>query len=69
MDKRNEPMSLSYKIIQSPVGKLKLVASDKGLVAILWENDNSRRVLLKDLPDRPRLDRRQEAPRRSDFVK
>ena len=49
MDKRNEPMSLSYKIIQSPVGKLKLVASDKGLVAILWENDNPRRVLLKDM--------------------
>ena len=42
-------MSLSYKIIQSPVGKLKLVASDKGLVAILWENDNPRRVLLKDM--------------------
>jgi len=42
-------MSLSYKIIPSPVGKLKLVASDKGLVAILWENDNPRRVLLKDM--------------------
>src|SRR5437763_17002962 len=49
MNKRNEPMSLSYKIIQSPVGKLKLVASDKDLVAILWENDNPRRVLLKDM--------------------
>lgn len=32
-------MSLAYKIIQSPVGDLKLVASDKGLVAILWDND------------------------------
>jgi methylated-DNA-[protein]-cysteine S-methyltransferase len=32
-------MSLAYKIIQSPVGELKLVASDKGLVAILWDND------------------------------
>jgi hypothetical protein len=32
-------MSLSYKEVKSPVGKLKLVADDKGLVAILWEND------------------------------
>jgi methylated-DNA-[protein]-cysteine S-methyltransferase len=32
-------MSLAYKIIQSPVGELKLVASDKGLVAILWDNE------------------------------
>ena len=41
--------SLAYKVVQSPVGKLKLVASDKGLVAILWENDNPRRVRLGDL--------------------
>ena len=40
-------MSLAYKIIESPVGKLKLVASDKGLVAILWGNDKPRRVHLK----------------------
>ncbi len=42
-------MTLAYKIIESPVGKLKLVASDKGLVAILWENDNPRRVRLSEL--------------------
>jgi methylated-DNA-[protein]-cysteine S-methyltransferase len=43
-------MSLAYKIIESPVGKLKLVASDKGLVAILWDNDRPHRgVLLSDL--------------------
>ena len=42
-------MSLAYKLIESPVGKLKLVASDKGLVAILWENDNPRRVRLAEL--------------------
>jgi methylated-DNA-[protein]-cysteine S-methyltransferase len=42
-------MSLAYKTIQSPVGKLKLVASDKGLVAILWENDSPRRVRLSEL--------------------
>ena len=32
-------MSLACKMIESPVGKLKLVASDKGLVAILWDHD------------------------------
>ena len=42
-------MSLAYKMIDSPVGKLKLIASDKGLVAILWENDSPRRVRLDDL--------------------
>lgn len=42
-------MKLVYKIMDSPVGKLKLVASDKGLVAILWENDSPRRVRLGEL--------------------
>ena len=42
-------MSLVYKIIESPVGKLKLVASDQGLVAILWDNDRPRRVRLSEL--------------------
>jgi methylated-DNA-[protein]-cysteine S-methyltransferase len=28
---------LAYKFMRSPVGRLKLVASDRGLVAILWE--------------------------------
>jgi len=41
-------MSLYHKFINSPVGKLKIVASDKGLVAILWENDDPRRVPLTD---------------------
>ena len=42
-------MSLSYKFLDSPVGKLKLVASETGLVAVLWENDNPRRVPLTGL--------------------
>lgn len=42
-------MSLAYKIMDSPVGKLKLVASDKGLVAILWENDKPTRVRLGEM--------------------
>ena len=44
-------MSLAYKIIDSPAGKLKMVASDKGLVAILWENDKPRRVPLSEMAE------------------
>ena len=35
-----------HKRMQSPVGRLTLVASDEGLAAILWENDRPRRVPL-----------------------
>lgn len=42
-------MELAYKTIQSPVGELKLVASGKGLVAVLWQNDNPNRVRLGKL--------------------
>jgi methylated-DNA-[protein]-cysteine S-methyltransferase len=42
-------MTLASKIIESPVGKLKLVASDQGLVAVLWENDRPGRVRLSEL--------------------
>jgi methylated-DNA-[protein]-cysteine S-methyltransferase len=35
-----------YRKVISPVGALTLVASDKGLAAILWENDDPRRVPL-----------------------
>ena len=44
-------MNLVCKLMASPVGKLKLVASEKGLVAILWKNDDPRRVVLDDLRD------------------
>jgi methylated-DNA-[protein]-cysteine S-methyltransferase len=37
---------LFYKWMDSPVGKLKLVASDHGLAAILWERERPRRVPL-----------------------
>jgi hypothetical protein len=30
-------MSLFYKYVDSSIGKLKLVASENGLVGILWE--------------------------------
>jgi len=34
----------AHKIINSPVGELKLVADDNHLLAVLWPNDNPRRV-------------------------
>ncbi len=46
-------MNLSYKLIPSPIGGLKLVASDEGFAAILWENDNPRRVRLGNLVENP----------------
>jgi methylated-DNA-[protein]-cysteine S-methyltransferase len=33
-----------FKEVSTPVGELKLVVSDSGLVAILWENDNPKRI-------------------------
>ena len=39
-------MTLAHKDIASPVGTLRLVASDKGLVAILWPNERPGRVPL-----------------------
>lgn len=42
-----DPATKYYsKMIASPIGGLKLVASDKGLAAILWEKDNPKRVRL-----------------------
>ena len=37
-------MSNAHKKMKSPVGQLTLVASDKGLAAILWEDDDPLRV-------------------------
>ncbi len=42
-------MTYEFSVIDSPVGKLKLVASPKGLSAILWENDDPKRVRLGDM--------------------
>jgi methylated-DNA-[protein]-cysteine S-methyltransferase len=44
-------MTHFYKTIKSPVGELKLVASDKGLTAILWENDDPKRIKLDALEE------------------
>jgi methylated-DNA-[protein]-cysteine S-methyltransferase len=35
-----------YKLIESPIGRLKLVATDDGLAAVLWENERAHRVRL-----------------------
>ncbi len=42
-----------YKLLPSPLGVLKLVAGDKGLVAVLWENDDPNRVKLGPLTEAP----------------
>jgi methylated-DNA-[protein]-cysteine S-methyltransferase len=49
---RNE-MGYVYKMVESPVGRLKLIASDKGLAAILWEKDDPRRVRLSPIEPDP----------------
>jgi len=39
-------MTYACKTTKTPVGELKLVASNQGLAAILWENDDPNRVRL-----------------------
>ena len=39
--------------VASPVGALTLIASDAGLCAVLWENDDPKRVRVGDLIDAP----------------
>ncbi len=36
----------AFKTMKSPVGEIKLVASPHGLAAVLWENDDPKRVRL-----------------------
>lgn len=53
-------MTHYFKTIWSPVGELTLVADDKGLAAILWENDKPGRVrlgVLTEKADHPVLTR------------
>jgi methylated-DNA-[protein]-cysteine S-methyltransferase len=52
--RKDGTMGLVYKRMESPVGRLKLVASDKGLVAVLWENDRPNRVRLSELIENER---------------
>lgn len=51
-------MTLAARTFPSPVGDLRLVASDAGLVAILWQDDDPRRVPLGpqvEAPEHPIL--------------
>src|SRR5690349_7304302 len=48
---KDKPTAYSCKTIKSPVGLLKLVASERGLAAILWENDDPDRVPLGPLKE------------------
>jgi methylated-DNA-[protein]-cysteine S-methyltransferase len=44
-------MTYAFKIVGTPVGLLKLVAGDTALVAVLWENDDPKRVHLGPLAE------------------
>ena len=53
-------MTLSRARLESPVGRLDLIAGPDALVAVLWERDDPRRVRLEplvDAADHPILDR------------
>ncbi|HEX9786575.1 MAG TPA: glycosyltransferase, partial [Candidatus Binatia bacterium] len=42
-------MTLFYREMESPVGKLKLVVNSDALVAVLWEQERPNRVKLETL--------------------
>lgn len=46
-------MQLSYLFLDSPVGRLQLVAHETALVAVIWENENPNRVRLAELIEDP----------------
>jgi len=53
-------MNYAYRMLASPVGELTLVASGEGLAAVLWENDDPKRVRLEprvESGDHPLLDK------------
>ena len=44
-------MQLVYMYMDSPVGALKLVAHDQALVAVMWDNEDHKRVRLAELTE------------------
>lgn len=62
--KRNASKTYRFKFVDSPIGRLKLVASERGLAAILWEDDDPRRVridnAIEDANDPILLDAQQQ---------
>ncbi|MCL1675004.1 hypothetical protein [Elizabethkingia meningoseptica] len=41
-----DPKQLVYKDVASPVGLVRAIASNKGLVAIIWEGEDYKRTKL-----------------------
>ena len=52
-DNRENERRLVYKWVDSPVGRLKLVATDDGLAGILWESERPGRVRLSAPVEEP----------------
>ncbi len=48
-DTEDKDMSYVFKTMKSPVGRLTLVGSDRGLAAVLWEHDDPSRLRLGTL--------------------
>jgi methylated-DNA-[protein]-cysteine S-methyltransferase len=48
-DNQQNYMKYHYKTVKTVIGELKLVATDRGLAAILWEDDKPNRVPLAPL--------------------
>lgn len=46
-------MTLAFRYLPSPVGRLTLVAGDAGLCAVLWEDDKPGRVVLGEMGEAP----------------
>ena len=44
-------MTFTYRFVDSPVGRLKLVAKGECLAAILWEHERANRVLLGEMAE------------------
>ena len=52
-DNRGNERRLVYKWVDSPIGRLKLVATDEGLTGILWERERPGRVRLSAPVEEP----------------
>lgn len=46
-------MNYYFKMMPSPVGELTLVASERGLAAVMWENDDPKRVRFLPQTEQP----------------
>lgn len=58
-----EEQAYSYKDMDSPVGKIRLVVTDKGLAAVLWNGEDALRVKLQLVVEDPQQPVLQETER------